>query len=569
MDISKTLFKEYSKCERGYSLDTIHKQKYHNNFRSDEVKEILEIMFDELGEDGFTITDPQLEVMLPYYQKVEEIALKEATLYFDKEFKYFSNTLEQKSFSFQDNEGNNIYTYLDGFYEDENEIIVIEVKATTDRKYLELGPTIKGELANLFEKKEQVLFLKDNLSDKQLKALEKIYDRFSDVGKYFHDLAITNYIIKNNKIKKPIRYYLAVLNCRYIFDGTYINNEPSYYGGSEGIITFIEANKLLEGYNDIILKEHQMIQEVIKCNDINQAKFKKVCNDCLYKKLCFKEFNDKYSIATLLAPKKIKDDTIFDLYNLGVRYLKDIDYQTIEKENHKIQIDSLDSIEIINEKQIREKLDQIEYPIYHLDFEGFNGPLPRFKGEFPYIQSVFQFSIHLEKEPNICNRYEDNYPFIPNDFLDHREELIQEMIRIIDLSNGGTVLVYNKAYESTRIKEMIKMFPKYQKELNKILEHIYDLKDVIKGAGFKSVSYYHRDLEGSYSIKKVLPIFSELTYKDLMIHNGVEAIVNYARFKDMEKEDIEKVRKDLIEYCGLDTYSMFVILKAIKEKINY
>ena len=31
------------------------------------------------------------------------------------------------------------------------------------------------------------------------------------------------------------------------------------------------------------------------------------------------------------------DDTIFDLYNLGVRYLKDIDYQMIEKENHKIK----------------------------------------------------------------------------------------------------------------------------------------------------------------------------------------------------------------------------------------
>lgn len=569
MDISKTLFKEYSKCERMYSLDIIHKQKYHTNYQKDEIKEILSVMFDELGEDEFNIDDPQLEVMLPYYQKVEEIAIKEASKVFKKEFTYFPNTLDQKSFSFKDNEGNSLYTYLDGYYEDDDEIIVIEVKATTDRKFLELGPTIKKELHRVFEKKKQVLFLKEDLNDKQLKTLEKIYDRNSDVGKYFHDLAITNYIIQNSKIDKPIRYYLAVLNSRYIFNGEYINGEPSYYSGNEGIITFIEANKLLKGYYEIIIKEHQMIQNVIKSNQIRKSKFKKECKECLYKKLCFEEFNQKYSIATLMAPKKIKDETIYDLYNRGVCYLKDIEFSSVEKENHQIQLKSLNCEEVINQQQIEEKLNQIEYPIYHLDFEGFNGPLPRFKGEFPYMQSIFQYSIHIEKEPNLCERYKDNYAFIPNDFLDHREELIQEMIRIIDLSNGGTVLVYNKAYESTRIKELIKIFPKYQKELSIILDHIYDLKDVIKGSGYNSVSYYHRDLEGSYSIKKVLPIFSNLTYKDLMIHNGVEAIVNYAKFKDMEQNEIEEIRNNLIEYCGLDTYSMFVILKEIKNKIKY
>ena len=36
---------------------------------------------------------------------------------------------------------------------------------------------------------------------------------------------------------------------------------------------------------------------------------------------------------------------------------------------------------------------------------------------------------------------------LPSDFLDHREEMIKEMIETIDLSNGGTVLVYNKNFE--------------------------------------------------------------------------------------------------------------------------
>lgn len=568
MDISKTLFKEYSKCEKVFSLDQIHKQKLSAKYKDEKVVEILDVMFDELGEDLINIDDPQLEVMLPYYQKVEEIAIKEACILFNKPFKYFQNTLDQKSFSFKDNEKNNIYTYLDGFYEDENEIIVIEVKATTDRKFLELGPKVKGVVDSVFIKDNQILTLKSNLNEKQIKSIEKLYDRYSNVGKYLYDLAITNYIIKNCNVNKKIKYYLAVLNSQYIFDGKYVNNEPSYYQGFEKIISFIDMTELLTGYFEIISKDHIFIQESIKSNEIKKSIYKKICNDCIYKKVCFDKLNEKYAISSLLAPKKIEKESIFNLYNRGVCFIKDIDYNLITNENHKIQYRSIDETEVINYEQIKEKLNDIKYPIYHLDFEAFNGPLPRFMGEFPYMQSLFQFSIHIEKSINCCDRYKDNYYFIPKDFNDHREELIKEMIKIIDLSNGGTVLVYNKSYESTRIKEMMKIFPKYYNQLEQILKHIYDLKDVVKGSGYDSVSYYHKDLEGSYSIKKVLPIFSNLTYKELNIHNGVEAIVNYAKFKDMEEKEIEITRNNLIEYCGLDTYSMVVILNKIREKVK-
>ena len=52
----------------------------------------------------------------------------------------------------------------------------------------------------------------------------------------------------------------------------------------------------------------------------------------------------------------------------------------------------------IDKEKIKVGLRQIKYPIYHLDFETFPCPLPRFKGERPYTQSVFQFSLHIQKE---------------------------------------------------------------------------------------------------------------------------------------------------------------------------
>ena len=142
------------------------------------------------------------------------------------------------------------------------------------------------------------------------------------------------------------------------------------------------------------------------------------------------------------------------------------------------------------------------------------------------------------------------------------------MIKTIDLTNGGTVLVYNKTYESTQIKKLAQIFPKYSKELLLINSKIVDLLEIIKGKKSEGINYYHEDLEQSFSIKKVLPVFSDLSYKNLDVKNGNEAIVEYSKFKYLPKEDIEESRKKLLKYCGLDTYSMHIILKELRRKVR-
>lgn len=569
MDISKTLFKRYCKCKKYYNLDLIYTQKYQNNYQEDVVSEMLECMFSEIGDDLINVPDEQIEVMLPYYQKVEEIALKEASLLFNKPFEYHINTLDQKCFSFKDEENNSLYTYLDGYYEDEKEIIVIEVKAITDNAFMELGPKEKGVFNCLFEKNGQIIKLKDNLNKNQLKHYPKLYDKNNKAGKYLYDLGITSYIIKQKNINKKIRYYLAILNSKFVFDGSYIDGEPSYYKGDKKIMSFVDCSNLVQDYHDIISKEYQVLKEVINSNQINNEPFSKECKNCSYQKVCFPKLQEKYSINTLMGKAKINGQTKYELFNQNICFINDLNPNDLENDKHLIQYNTIQSVEYINKDNIINELKKIQYPIYHLDFEGFNGPLPRFVNEHPYIQSIFQYSIHVERENGKCDRIKDNYHFVPTDFLDHREELIKEMIKVIDLSSGGTVLVYNKSYEHCRIQEFIKMFPKYQKPLQEIDNAIYDLLDLIKGVKIDGFNYYHRDFNGSLSIKKVLPVFSNLSYKDLMIHNGVEAIVNYAKFKNMALEDILDTRNKLIEYCGLDTYSMFVVLQGIKEKVGY
>lgn len=143
MRISKTAFKEYAKCNRIYPLENIYLKKSDSNisyFGEENVNEILGMMFDEeTGEDFIIKDDKSLEEMLKYYHDVEKYAINIASKIFGGEIKYFKETKKQKSFSFRDDYNHTFYCYLDGYLEKDDSVIVIEVKATTSKKFQKLG----------------------------------------------------------------------------------------------------------------------------------------------------------------------------------------------------------------------------------------------------------------------------------------------------------------------------------------------------------------------------------------------------------------------------------------------
>ena len=110
-----------------------------------------------------------------------------------------------------------------------------------------------------------------------------------------------------------------------------------------------------------------------------------------------------------------------------------------------------------DKNRIRKYIDNLKYPIYHLDFESFPSPLPRFKGEKPYDQSVFQFSIHIEKTPGNCDILLDHRGYLATNHHDQREELVKELCNIIR-KDQGSVMVYHKQFEEKRIKEFMNYF---------------------------------------------------------------------------------------------------------------
>ena len=172
----------------------------------------------------------------------------------------------------------------------------------------------------------------------------------------------------------------------------------------------------------------------------------------------------------------------------------------------------------------------------------------------------FQYSLHIEGKNGEVQHRE----YLHDNPSDPRKPLIEKLVQ--DIGPKGTVLAFNASFEIMVLKNLRKSFPQYTKEIRGIIDRMVDLAEP-----FKEKHIYSRKMEGSYSIKKVLPVMVpefEQAYKDLnLIRNGGEAMEGYKKFIVMNcSKNKEKYRKALIEYCKLDTLAMKLILLEMKNE---
>ncbi len=622
MIITKTDFINYTRCPRYVALEEIKDKRldaevsfldYKEKENRENIKEILGSIIEENGEDEIVLVDKinkQLEAMMPYYKQVEIEAGRISEKIFGGKSEYYEKTFDQKRFEFKKNNLKYL-CYVDIYNERANNINIIEVKATTNKKYLDLLAGHKNNLKySIWLKKNNIYKLKgeienyDLLKEMPLKSYEnlraKLFDRFS-LGSYIYDLAVQRYIIENEYINKgkqeelkKFHYYLAVLNASYVFDGTYEDDKPIYNQDKYGneLITFLDMDEITKEMLKQVDEDSQKLADYLAKNDASSCPLGIQCgyksqNSCKYfNHLCGKVIPSKNSSLNYIHNPfgfKMSDGSRLkglELINAGYLDMLDIPEEWIEKEVHQIQRKALKTKEpYIDKEKIAAGLAKLEYPIYHLDFETMPCPIPRFKGEWPYIQSPFEFSLHIERSPGVCDKIKDNYVFLAKTVKDEREELIKYLLSLVDV-HKGTLLAQNVAFEKGRIKELAKIFPKYHDDLMSLYDRGFDLLWLLstnasfyQDLGFseersKMINFYDYRLSGSYSIKKTLPVFSNLTYNDLMVKNGTEAIVVYANYPNMTKEEFEENYQALIEYCRQDTWAMVEILQALRKNVK-
>ena len=364
---------------------------------------------------------------------------------------------------------------------------------------------------------------------------------------YINDAALQYYILSKCGLNIS-NIYIVHLNNKYVKNDNLEINELFK------ISSVLEKVKNKLEFVPYKLKE---LHNVLLNKNTPQVDIGKHCNkpyECDFKKHCWKDV-PSYSVLNV---SRLNPDIKWNLFNSGYINIKDIPLETKMSANQRIQIDcEVNQTRLFNKKKIKEFIDSLSKNIFHLDFETFGLAIPIYKGLKPYQQTPFQYSLHHEINGELKNHYE----FLATPNVDPRESFIKSLIA--DLKNKGDILVYNIGFERGKLNDLINTFPKYEKELQSIIDRMKDLM-----IPFKEKWYYVPEMQGSYSIKKVLPsLVPDLNYDRLNISKGDLASIEFMKLGEKSINDQKKIRTDLLEYCKMDTFAMYKILKFLRNII--
>jgi hypothetical protein len=327
----------------------------------------------------------------------------------------------------------------------------------------------------------------------------------------------------------------------------------------------IELDKLFtinDVTSDVLRMQDEVERNITRINDFLENGKE---NDIDLDNHCFKPY--KCPFFTYCS-RDLPKDNVFELrglynkdkvllYKKGIYTYEDLLKSKVNKKVKQQILHELNNLDDeIDYDKIEEFLDTLSYPLYFLDFETFQSPIPLFNGTKPYEQVPFQYSLHYLENDELFHK-----EYLAEAGVDPRRELAERLVR--DIPMDVCTLAYNMSFEKTVIKNLARMYPDLSLHLMNIHDNIKDLM-----IPFKNRYYYNRDMHGSYSIKHVLPALfpynEDLNYENLdLIHNGSEAMTSYA---DLVKKSIDEqkyIRERLLRYCELDTYAMVKIYEVL------
>ena len=368
-------------------------------------------------------------------------------------------------------------------------------------------------------------------------------------------------VSETNELDAAIQYYVLSNSGVDISDISiiYINNEYTRFGSLNINELFIKESvmKKVQELQGFVAENVERLKKVIgkrKIPDINIGEHCTNPYTCSFYDYCWNDIPEDsvFDLSGMHLNKK------FELYYDGIIKLDEIPEEMKLNKTSQLQLDSYRSGKtIIDRKNISEFLSDVSYPLYFMDFETFQPAVPLYDNSRPYQQIPFQWSLHYKK--NKSGKLE-HYEYLGEPGIDPRKKFIETLLKATEKS--GDILVYNKSFEISRLNEFAGDFQDYGKEIDERISRIKDLM-----VPFQKKYYYTPEMKGSYSIKAVLPaLVPELGYDSLDISEGSEASLAFERLlKETDMIKISEIRKQLLEYCKLDTLAMVRILEVLEK----
>lgn len=315
-----------------------------------------------------------------------------------------------------------------------------------------------------------------------------------------------------------------------------------------------------------------------------------------------KNSDKEWYLDELISQRKVS------FWDLDVEYFK----------NNKGELNSRGQRQLIqyqntgsNKEWISSKLSsalkKLKYPLHFIDFETYLGAIPHHKGMRPYELIAFQWSCHTVTDPD-AEPIHSEWLNCEYEFPNFRfAEALMDRIK-----DSGTPLMWSP-FENTILRNILDQMDIFNYKNDLLKQWLIRItKDKNRNGRFVDMNvltlkhYFHPDMKGKTSIKKVLPavwnnnpylhsipwfkkyapsdslviinpydtlspVISELETEEV-VSDGTGAMRAYHElmFGTLadKPERREQLKKLLLQYCELDTMAMVIIWKYWMDKCN-
>ena len=304
--------------------------------------------------------------------------------------------------------------------------------------------------------------------------------------------------------------------------------------------------KKMGDYSNILaeMKEVAMMDEVEAVHSNKCTRRSK----CTHYDLCFpNELVEPDNSILTLASSQHKHE----MHAEGLTLLRDADPARVEgtlAQYAQIRADQLGGL-YVDRLALGTWLSNLRFPLVFVDFEWDTYAIPPYRGLRPYSVCLFEYSVHvLYQDGSLAHK-----EYIGTG--DCRKQLMENLYR--DIPEKGTLIAYNAdGAEKIRLRELGEQFPEYESKMNHLINRMEDLQQP-----FMNGIVYDVRMRGLYSLKQIMAMLDDEGYRNLDIHQGMDAVFVWRQLDRHELEETEEALEHLKAYCGMDTYAMIVVYR--------